>query len=324
MKRPKAMNRTLERQFGRIQREAPERMLDALLEVVSATYDQHDRDRRHGDRANALMADELTEMAAIRERAILLESEKFIAEEASRAKSQFLANMSHELRTPLNAIIGYSEMLCETAQGDGREADVADHKKILGASRRLLALINEVLDLSKIEAGKMTILPDTFDPRACASEVIGTVARSAEANGNRLHTEISACVGLVRSDAFRLSQCLLNLLANAAKFTHDGDIYLRMRTDCTEDDAWLVCEVVDTGIGIPPEQLQKLFQPFTQADESSTRMFGGTGLGLTITRRIANLLGGDVTLVSAPGRGTTATLRVPTGIPSAPNLARTA
>jgi prepilin-type processing-associated H-X9-DG protein len=318
------MNRTLRRQLDRINREAPERMLDALLEVVDATYDQHDRDRRHGDRANALMADELTEMAAIRERAILLESEKFVAEEASRAKSQFLANMSHELRTPLNAIIGYSELLCESADDHGRHADVSDHKRILNAARHLLALINEVLDLSKIEAGKMTILPELFDPRACASEVVEAVTKSAESSGNQIHVEVCASVDFVYTDELRLSQCVLNLLANAVKFTQNGDIYLRMRTERTDDDAWLVCEVVDTGIGISPEQLQKLFQPFSQADESTTRTFGGTGLGLTITRRIAHLLGGDITLVSAPGRGTTATLRIPTGIPSKQFLARTA
>jgi len=318
------MNRTLRRQFEQIQRETPERALDALLKIVSDTYDQHDRDRRHGDRANALMADELTEMMEIRERAILLESEKFVVEEASRAKSQFLANMSHELRTPLNAIVGYSEMLREAAQDDERRSDVSDHDKILAASRRLLSLINEVLDLSKIEAGKMEILPTTFDPRACASEVIETVAKSAEGNGDKLHLEICSSVELVHNDEFRLSQCLLNLLANAVKFTRDGDVYLRMRTDWDDDGAWLICEVADTGIGIPPEQLRKLFQPFTQADESTTRTFGGTGLGLTITRRIANLLGGDVTIASVPGRGTTATLRVPTGIPLAEKVAKTA
>lgn len=318
------MNRTLRRQLDRINHEAPERLLDALLEVVSATYDQHDRDRRHGDRANALMADELTEMAAIRERTILLESEKFVAEEASRAKSQFLANMSHELRTPLNAIIGYSEMLCESAEDNGRQTDVADHKKILSASRRLLTLINEVLDLSKIEAGRMEILPEVFDPRACVSEVVEAVSKSAESNGSAIHVEISASVGSVRTDEFRLSQCVLNLLANAVKFTQNGDIYLRMRLECAADDEWLVCEVVDTGIGISPEQLQKLFQPFTQADESTTRTFGGTGLGLTITRRIANLLGGDLTLASVLELGTTATLRIPSGMASTQVLARTA
>jgi prepilin-type processing-associated H-X9-DG protein len=318
------MNRTLRRQLDRIQREAPERMLDALLAVVSATYDQHDRDRRHGDRANALMADELTEMAAIRERSILLESEKFVAEEASRAKSQFLANMSHELRTPLNAIIGYSEMLCESAEDDGRQADVSDHKKILNASRRLLTLINEVLDLSKIEAGKMEVVPSFFDPKACIAEVVEAVAKSAESSGTEIHVEINTSVELVHTDEFRLSQCMLNLLSNAVKFTRNGDIDLRMRTECVDNDAWLICEVADTGIGIPPEQLQKLFQPFTQANESTTRTFGGTGLGLTITREIAHLLGGDITLVSAPGRGTTATLRIPTGIPSKQVLAKTA
>ncbi|WP_395646040.1 sensor histidine kinase [Terricaulis sp.] len=318
------MNRTLRRQFERIQREAPERALDALLEVVSATYDQHERDRRYDDRANALMADELTEMMAIRERAVLLESEKFVAEEASRAKSQFLANMSHELRTPLNAIIGYSEMLREGAEEDGRQADVADHDKILGASRRLLALIAEILDLSKIEAGKMEVVPDTFDPRACVCEVAETVAKAAADNGNEIRVEIDDAVGLVHNDEFRFSQCLLNLLANAAKFTQNGQIVVRLRTEGEGGNASLVCDVADSGIGISPEKLQRLFQPFTQADESTTRNFGGTGLGLAITRRIAQLLGGDVSLTSTVGVGTTATLRIPVGEPVAPRIARTA
>ncbi|MEZ5960884.1 MAG: ATP-binding protein [Hyphomonadaceae bacterium] len=306
------MNRTLRRQYDRILRDAPEQPLEALLAVVSATYDQHDDDRRHGDRANALMADELNEMAAIRERAIMLEAQKTIAEQASEAKSQFLANMSHELRTPLNAIIGYGEMLREEAQ-DGEVADVADHDKILGAARHLLKLINEILELSKIEAGKMDIGEDYFDPKALASEALEAVAKSAEANGNTLRFEIVGAVAPVCSDEFRLNQCLLNLLANAVKFTHNGEICLRMRMDHADDGPWLTFEIVDTGIGITPEQLEKLFAPFTQADESTTRFYGGTGLGLTITRRIARLLGGDVSLVSEPGRGTTASLRLPAG-----------
>lgn len=313
------MNRTLRRQYEKILRDAPERSLEALLEVVSATYDQHDNDRRHGDRANALMADELTEMAAIRERALLSEAEKAVAQQASRAKSQFLANMSHELRTPLNAIIGYSEMLREEAQ-DGRATDVADHDKILNASRHLLRLINEILELSKIEAGRMEITLDFFDPRASASEAIEAITKSAEGNRNTLRLEILGSLGLVQSDEFRVSQCLLNLLANAVKFTSDGDICLRMRMDHADDGAWLIYDVVDTGIGITPEQLQKLFEPFTQADESTTRIYGGTGLGLTITRRIARLLGGDVTLVSEPGRGTTASLRIPANASTALSL----
>ena len=224
------------------------------------------------------------------------------AEEANAAKSRFIANMSHELRTPLNAIIGYSEIMRENADVDGRHGDLSDHDRVLRASRNLLMMINEILDLSKIEAGRMDVHAEPFDVAALVRGAVDAVRPQAEANGNVLSVELD-CAGFgdTCSDAFKLHQCLVNLLANAAKFTRNGMIRVRAR----RDGELLAFEVQDTGIGIAPEKLGALFRPFVQADASTTRSFGGTGLGLAITRNLANLLGGDVSVESAPGQGST-------------------
>lgn len=237
-----------------------------------------------------------------------LEAARLNAESANIAKSQFLATMSHELRTPLNAIIGYTEMLIESADERGAEDERADLGRVHGAGRRLLALINDVLDLSKIEAGAMEVSTESVDVDALVAEAAATVKPSAAANGTVINVEVREALGAAHTDGFKLSQCLLNLLSNAAKFTKDGQVKLRAR----RDDGWLVFEVIDTGIGISPEAQKSLFQPFVQADASTTRAYGGTGLGLAITRRLARLLNGDVTVKSAPGQGSAFTLRVPT------------
>jgi signal transduction histidine kinase len=230
-----------------------------------------------------------------------------VAEEASRSKSQFLATMSHELRTPLNAIIGYSEMMQEQALDDRRESDVADHDRVLSASRHLLGMISEILDLSKIEAGRMMMSAAPFDVARVAREALDAVRPLAMTRGNALHLDVHAAdLGQAYNDAFRLHQCLINLLSNATKFTERGDITLRVR----RDGALLVFAVEDTGIGIAPEKLKALFKPFVQADASTTRTHGGTGLGLVITRRLAELMGGGVAVESAPGKGSTFTLTV--------------
>ncbi len=232
------------------------------------------------------------------------------ADTANVAKSQFLANMSHELRTPLNAIIGYSEMLQEEAEADGRDNDIADIQRVLSSARQLLHLINGILDLSKIEAGRMELSVAEFDVPQFLREAVATVRPAAEKNGNTLTLEV-ADIGDASTDSFKLNQCLLNLLANAAKFTQNGDIVVRAARHMGGDQDLIEISVSDTGIGMSEDQLHRLFNAFMQADASTERKYGGTGLGLAITRRTMQMLGGDVTVLSAPGEGSTFTLRFP-------------
>ncbi|WIM10225.1 response regulator [Enhydrobacter sp.] len=232
-------------------------------------------------------------------------------EAASQLKSQFLANMSHELRTPLNAIIGYSDMLFEDAQDGGREADAADLQKIQDAGKHLLALIDNILDLSKIEAGKMTLYLEDFEVRPLIESVSGTIAPLAAKNGNRLEVDCSDAVGAMRSDLTKIRQTLLNLLSNACKFTRNGVVTLTARRGSSPDADWIFFDVSDTGIGMTNEQQARLFEAFTQADASTTRAYGGTGLGLAISRSFCRQLGGDITLESEPGKGTVFTARLP-------------
>ncbi|MDQ2669767.1 MAG: ATP-binding protein [Gemmatimonadota bacterium] len=232
------------------------------------------------------------------------------AEQANRAKSRFLANMSHELRTPLNAIIGYSEMLMEEAADLGASGITPDLEKIRGAGKHLLGLINEVLDLSKIEAGKMELELDDFAVAPLVEEVAATVRPIIAQNRNALDLALAPDLGTMRGDATKLRQILLNLLGNAAKFTEDGRIVLGVRREQGEQ-VRLVFSVKDSGIGMSADQIGRLFQPFTQADASTTRKYGGTGLGLTISRRFSQLMGGDITVESRPGEGTTFTVVLP-------------
>jgi signal transduction histidine kinase len=240
-----------------------------------------------------------------------LRVEREAAAQADQAKSRFLANMSHELRTPLNAILGYSELLQELAEGDGKEDYLADLKKIQIAGKHLLTLINDILDLSKIEAGKMDLQLEPFDLAALVRDVADTVAPLVQKNNNTLHLELADGLGTVRSDATRLRQCLFNLVSNASKFTERGRVGVSVHRQSTDGGDWLRIQVSDSGIGMTPEQLQKLFQPFTQADTSTTRKYGGTGLGLVITRKICELLGGTVSVQSEPGKGSTFTTLLP-------------
>ncbi len=235
------------------------------------------------------------------------------AEAANRAKSRFLANMSHELRTPLNAIIGYSEMLMEDVAQSGQTEKESDLERISTAGRHLLALINDILDLSKIEAGKIDLDFDEFDVDALVGEVIATVEPLARAKGNRLSAKCGAPVGRIRSDPTKLRQILYNLLSNAAKFTRDGEIGLEVTREEDDGAQWICFHVADTGIGIKTEQLGNLFEAFTQADASTTRQYGGTGLGLAISRRYCELMGGGIEVESQPGRGSTFTVRLPVG-----------
>ncbi len=237
------------------------------------------------------------------------------AESANRTKSTFLANMSHELRTPLNAIIGYSEMLADDADDDGAEALASDLKKINGAGRHLLSLINDVLDLSKVEAGKMTIYTESVDVAAMLRDVEATVSPLVRKSGNRLEITGASSAGTMHTDLTKLRQTLFNLLSNASKFTEAGRIALTVTRTTRADGDWVQFTVEDSGIGMSPEQLSGVFQAFAQADESTTRKYGGTGLGLAISRKFCQLLGGDIAVTSTPGVGSVFTVDIPATVP---------
>jgi signal transduction histidine kinase/CheY-like chemotaxis protein len=237
------------------------------------------------------------------------------ARAATQAKSHFLANMSHELRTPLNAIIGYSEMLQEEAQDSGQESFIPDLKKINRSGRHLLDLINDVLDLSKIEAGKMELYLETFDIPNLLEDVSTTVQLLMQKNSNTLEVRCPANLGAMRADMTKVRQSLFNLLSNASKFTKNGKITLEAAREISPPKAdWIVFRVSDTGIGMTPEQQDRVFEAFSQADSATARDFGGTGLGLTITKTFCRMMGGDVALTSEPGKGTTFTIRLPTEV----------
>src|SRR5919198_746100 len=243
---------------------------------------------------------------------------------ASQHKSQFLANMSHELRTPLNAIIGITEMLQEDARDLNREDEFEPLERVLRAARHLLALINDILDLSKIEAGKMDLHVESFAIAPVVQDVVNTVGMLAAKNGNSLRLECPPDVGSMRADQTRIRQALLNLASNAAKFTEKGTITISVSRAVAETGEWIVISVADTGIGLTPEQKGRLFQDFVQADASTTRKYGGTGLGLAISRRFCQMMGGDITVDSEPGQGSTFTIRLPAEVTSsqAPVLPR--
>jgi signal transduction histidine kinase len=233
------------------------------------------------------------------------------AEHANRAKSSFLANMSHELRTPMNAIIGYSEMLMEDARDDGNQDAADDLEKIQGAGKHLLSLINDVLDLSKIEAGKVDIYLETFAVPALVADVVSTIDALVKKNHNQLRVEVDPSLGEMRADVTKVRQALFNLLSNAAKFTHRGEIGLVVQGEREGGTDWIRLSVSDSGIGIPPEKLDHVFEEFSQADDSTTRNYGGTGLGLPISRRFCQMMGGDITVESTAGEGSTFTIRLP-------------
>ena len=233
------------------------------------------------------------------------------AEEASRAKSEFLARMSHELRTPLNAILGYSELIEDEMRDRGDNASTGDVRRIRTAGKHLLQLINDILDISKIEAGKMLVHVEEFSVGALVDEVLAAVRPGIERNGNALRLELDPAAGLMRSDSLKVRQCLLNLLSNAGKFTHNGAVTLTVKRPLVNGRAWLLFAVTDTGIGISPEHVGQLFREFYQVDTSSTRRYGGTGLGLVITRRLCHMLGGEIRVVSKPGGGSVFTAELP-------------
>ncbi|MEO5588108.1 MAG: response regulator [Gemmatimonadaceae bacterium] len=236
---------------------------------------------------------------------------KEAAEIANRTKSLFLANMSHELRTPLNAIVGYSELLQEEAIDLKLDSFGVDLGKINASGRQLLALINDILDLSKIEAGKMEIYLENFDLNTLIDEVAATIQPMVLKNGNALRIDRHPDLAGMRADQSKVRQALFNLLSNAAKFTQDGSITLTAKRELMDDSEWIVFCIEDTGIGLSPDKIVRLFQDFTQADASTTRRFGGTGLGLALTRRFCQMMGGDVTVRSEEGVGSTFTMKIP-------------
>ncbi len=251
-----------------------------------------------------------SDITELRQHNVELEEARELSEVANRTKSQFLANMSHELRTPLNAIIGYSEILQEDAADSGQEQLVPDLKKIEGAGRHLLGLINDILDLSKVEAGKMDVFIEEIDISSLLDEVTAIITPVVAKNGNTLEVRLGDRIGSMRTDRTKVKQCLLNVLSNASKFTQDGKLTVRVERLET-DRPMIQMTISDTGIGMTPEQLGRLFQAFSQADASTTKKFGGTGLGLAITRHFCRLLGGDITVASQAGEGSTFTIVLP-------------
>jgi signal transduction histidine kinase len=233
------------------------------------------------------------------------------AEAATRAKSDFLASMSHELRTPLNAIILYSELLQEVAEDQGQQTSIVDLQRIQSSGKHLLDLINGILDLSKIEAGKMTVALDRFDVRHMVDELRDSVVGLVEKNANTLTVHCGPDLGVMTADLTKTRQILLNLLSNAAKFTRSGTIALDVQRRTVDGTATIEFTVTDTGVGMTSEQTAKIFDPFTQADVTTTRKYGGTGLGLALVSRFCRLMGGNVSVESQPNNGSRFTVRLP-------------
>jgi signal transduction histidine kinase len=292
--------------------------LEAANETKSLFLIKIIRDFEESQRSVQLKSKELENaLAHLQEMHLITKQSQQLAEAANRTKSDFLANMSHELRTPLNAIIGYSEILAEDVQDIDQSHMVEDLDKIRSAGKHLLHLINDVLDLSKIESGKMDLYLESFNINELAQEIADTVKPICNKNNNKLIINCADNIGNMHSDWTKVRQSLFNLVSNASKFTNSGQIYLnitkesRFSNTIKHTSDVIRFQICDTGIGIKSEQISKLFEPFSQADNSTTRKYGGTGLGLAITKEFATMMGGDITVVSEYGQGSTFTLRIP-------------
>jgi signal transduction histidine kinase len=286
-------------------------MLERIEETDQALRRAHDDLEERVRQRTAALRWEIAERERTEQQLVIARD---AAEAASRAKSSFLANMSHELRTPLNAIIGYSEMMIEDA--DATSHGYADDlRKIRNSSQHLLTLITDILDISKIEAGKISLVPEVFEVSALVNDVTASAMALAGRNGNELEAGPLDNLGRSFNDVTRVRQVLLNLLSNAAKFTDHGRIRIDVTRDRVGSDAWLTFCVADTGIGMTPSQMSRLFTEFEQADPSTTRKYGGTGLGLAISRRLCHLMGGDISVESRAGAGSTFIVTLPATLP---------
>lgn len=283
-------------------------MMDGIQERKEDLRKAHDNlEDKVRERTRALESE-------IAERKVIerdLDAARVAAENASRAKSAFLANMSHELRTPLNAVIGYSEMLYEDAVAASNASMASDLEKILDSARHLLTLISDVLDLSKIEAGKLQLMPSLAPAREILREVLATAEVLARRHQNELRVDEALGDIFVEVDPLRIRQCLLNLISNACKFTERGVITLQAEEKRVNGSPFVVWTVRDTGIGIPAEQMERLFKTFSQVDDSNTRRFGGSGLGLAISQQLCHAMGGYITVESVPGQGSSFALHMP-------------
>ena len=275
------------------------------IEVRVAVFEQE------GERLFVATCRDITQRKATEREHLALTVAKLAAEEANRAKSAFLTNMSHELRTPLNAVIGYAELLVEEAQDLERPQMISDLERIRSSGKHLLAVINDILDLSKVEAGKMELFCEEVAVDALLEEVVGAARSLAEGRDNTLELIKRATIGTRYTDPTRLRQILFNLLSNACKFTQSGRVTVRAEARVIDGAGWTSFVVQDTGIGIQTTQIGRLFEPFSQADASTTKKYGGTGLGLSITRRLCEMLGGSLRVESTFGAGSTFTVLLP-------------